>query len=172
VQQIKSFLARLLCDGCKGIFTYYPEYALPYKRYLRPQIEQKSQEYLEEKGKTYEQVASDAASAAILYEKQESSKLIQRFQEKEFAKSTVWRWISFFGKQEDYLQKAFSLIGQKDPQTNFFRKVYEIVIYPGKYKTDTGKDLLITASKVLGAMRQLVRVLGKGEKFTELATGF
>ena len=140
VKKVKSFLGRFVCGLCQGSFTCYPSYALPYKRYLRPQIQEKSQEYVQESAKTYEQAAS-YEKGPIFHEKSDkkSEQSLEKTespanQEKEFSKSSVWRWLCFFGKQEENLTKMLSLIGQKDPQTKLFRKVY--LIQPRKYKTD------------------------------------
>lgn len=176
VQEVRSFLGRFMCGLCQGSFTCYPAYALPYKRYLRPQIQEKSQEYVQESAKTYEEVAS-YEKGPIFHEKSAKSSEQEMAkpqspakQEKEFAKSSVWRWLSFFGKQQENLTRALDLIRQKNPQTKLLRHVYGIA--PRKYKSQSRKGLLQTAAWFLDAMKELSGVFGECEKFTEFATGF
>ena len=83
VETIFCTLVRFRCIGCGKTFTNYPDFAIPYKRYIRQTILNLSKSYIEDDQKSYQDAAMKDGAAM---EYSDSNK--------EMAPSTLYRWIS------------------------------------------------------------------------------
>ncbi len=75
-----SWIARWKCLTCKGIFTDYPPFALPEKRYTKESVFDAVQSFCEDDKATYRSPSSG---------RQASENGVQ------ISSSTLWRWISW-----------------------------------------------------------------------------
>jgi transposase-like protein len=62
VKTASSALVRFVCPGCGKTFTYYPDFALPYKRYTRSAVTHFSRCYVQNPEATYQKAAMVNAS--------------------------------------------------------------------------------------------------------------
>jgi len=156
IEKVSSWLVRLKCCFCKGTFTVYPEFALPYKRYTRQQIEERSAAYLEDPSCTYMKAAGGRL-ARCGYEQDE----------RQFAGSTVWRWITYLGGQVELLRKLCSYLAERFPQADFHRLI--VKVSPKKARTEKRRRVLESARRLLHAWACL-RACEQAEIFTDFAT--
>lgn len=159
VNTVESFLGRWKCSLCKATFTYYPEYALPYKRYVMDHCRSFSKAYVENDTANYQD-----ASSAIGYTTQR-----QQADDRMLAKSTVWRWLSSFGSLTITTRNAFNRIRQSDPNSTVFRQISPIC--PGKYRSKERKSVLERALLLFTAEAEYHRIFGRSF-FPDLATKF
>lgn len=163
VQKIYSFLSRWKCLLCQHTFTYYPDFILPYKRYLKDDISKFSCKYLGDDNSTYKKVVC-FQGLAIGYASEK-----EKTDEKQFTGSTVWRWISFLGSQEKLINKSFDLIRQKSPSSLIFRQIP--IVPPRKYRSLLRRKLLVNAYKYFQVENEFLSLFSLFA-FTKLATRF
>ena len=135
VKKVWSVLGRWECPLCKCTSTYYPDYAIPHKRYTKNTILELSKKYVEEKDYTYESVVQNDMATIVYDSKNNSSKYECRLRS-----TTLWWWLSYIGSMHLLINKAFSLIRQKDPLSKVFREIQPI--NPKKYRSNKRKNLL------------------------------
>lgn len=111
-EKVEGFLARCVCPVCAKTFTDYPDFALPFKRYIREQMQDKSKQYLEEDNSSLEEIAGRTVAGRGSCNTSDEQYL---------AASTLWRWTDYFGNLTSVLARAGSLIRSKDPSSNIFR---------------------------------------------------
>ena len=149
VKQVETLLGRWKCPLCHRTSTYYPDFAIPYKRYIKDTILQLSQKYLEEDNSTYETVVRKE-DAAIVYDNTHSEKY-----ESQVAGSTVWWWLHTIGSLKQIVSKAFSLIREKDPSSEIFRQIRPIKAK--KYRSYERKKVLQRCARLLNAESEFRR---------------
>ena len=159
VHTVESFLARWKCFLCRATFTAYPEYALPYKRYVKDFCVSLGEDYLEKDAATYKNITS-----TIGYTTQ-----TQKIDERKLVGSTVWRWLGFFGSLKDTLHNAFEIIRQAAPSSTVFRQMSPI--HPKKYRSEERKSILELAFRLFAAEAEFQGILGHSF-FPDLATRF
>jgi len=135
VKEVWSILGRWECPLCHCTSTYYPDYAIPYKRYTKDTILELSKKYVEEKDSTYESVVQNDTDTIVYDSKNNSSKYESRLRG-----TTVWWWLSYIGSMQILINEAFSLIRQKDPSSKVFREIQPV--NPRKYRSNKRKNLL------------------------------
>jgi hypothetical protein len=150
VKQVEALLGRWKCPLCHKTSTYYPDFAIPYKRYVKDNILELSQKYLEEDNSTYETVVRKE-DTAIVYDSAQSKKY-----ECQVAGSTVWWWLHSIGSLKDIVSKAFSLIREKDPSSGIFRQIRPIKAK--KYRSDERKKVLQQFARLLNAEEEFRRL--------------
>lgn len=163
VHLIHGFLARWQCALCGQCFTWYPDFALPYKRYVKDSIVQISRRYVEDDKTTYNQVVQHQSSL-IAYNTDTG------IQEQCLAGSTVHRWLSWIGGTlKAPLTRAFDLIRQKDPSCNVFRLVRPVA--GQKYRSLNRQSILDSAIRFFAA-EVVYNTLFSASIFPRFATGF
>ncbi len=168
VHKVKSYITRWRCPFCGHSFTVYPEFALPYKRYVRYVILEKSTQYIEaglsvkEKKVTYRSLAKEN-KMAIGYACTESGHIDER----QFAHSTIHRWLSTLSCFTNTLNRARQLIKQKSPSSTIFRNI--IPISPKKYRSNKRKEELQICRQLLLVDREYRKLFGPSV-FPHLAT--
>lgn len=167
VHTIESFLGRWKCSLCKKTFTFYPEYALPYKRYVKDHCFSFSQAYLEDDTETYRSVSSAIGYTTRTPVCVQPRTGMQEIDDRMLAGSTVWRWLSFFGSLKNTLHNAFDLIRQTAGDSRVFRQISPI--HPRKYQSDERKTLLQHALRLFRA-EPVYRNLFGFSFFPDLAT--
>ena len=158
----ESCLGRWKCVSCEKTFTYYPYYALPFKRYVKGDMVLFCQKYLTNDNATYVSAAT-FGSATIAYTNSKDEKVIN---ERTFTGSTIWRWVQCFGSLEKLLKKGLDLIRQKDVTSTIFRKVW--LVKKSKYKTNERKTLLEKCLKLFDAENEYKKLF-KISLFPDLA---
>ena len=163
-----SMVTRWKCTLCKRTFTGYPEFALPYKRYLLPDMVDLAANYLEDDRQTYRRAV--LRNNAEIYHKCSDGRECGS----PLAHTTLHRWIGTLGKMRQTVAKALDYIKQKCPQSNIFREVATLVVHPRKYRSLKRKDLLVRCRTLLRVQDEFVRVfsdrLRRASIFPKLAT--
>jgi hypothetical protein len=93
---------------------------MPHKRYVLPDMERFSGEYVEDERQTYRKAVCPQDIPIGYLEP--DGRPAERF----LAHSTPWRWISFLGSIKDTLRQALHLIRQKDSTSAIFREVFPV----------------------------------------------
>jgi len=152
VHVIASALVRWKCTLCGKTFMDYPEFALPYKRFVVNDIERLSAQYLENENQGYRKtVQYDKLS--IGYEERQG-----RIDERVLSHTTLWRWISDLGGREKMLDQALHLIEQKAPESSTLREV--LPVHPSKYRSEGRKSILQRAGRMLRVNRVFAHLFG------------
>lgn len=163
-----SMVIRWKCTLCKRTFTAYPEFALPYKRYLLPDIIDLAATYLEDDRQAYRRAV--LRNNAEIYHKSSDG----RASESSLAHSTLHRWIGTLGKMRQTVATALDYIKQKCPQSNIFREVATLAVHRRKYRSLERKALLVRCRTLLRVQEEFVRVfsdrLRRASIFPKLAT--
>jgi len=135
VKEVWSVLGRWQCPLCHCTSTYYPDYAIPHKRYTKDTILELSKEYVEEQYSTYESVVQNDMETIVYDSKINSPKYECRLRG-----TTVWWWLSYIGSIKPLISETFSLIKQKDPSSEVFKEIQPV--NPRKYRSNKRKKLL------------------------------
>lgn len=151
VKKIWTCLLRLICPLCNVSFTYYPEFALPYKRYVKDEVLRLSLNYVEDDRATYRKVVKEGESA-IGYDSEGA-----KIDERQLEGSTVWRWLSYLGSLKELLEKALDLIRQKAPSSKIFRESIH-PIHGRKYESDDRRAVLGFALRLIKGQEEFKRV--------------
>lgn len=143
------------------MFTHWPAFAIPHKRYVRLDIEERSQKYVEDKARTYADAVSEGGrriihtADGVLPVRMAPARPGMKDDEltSGLAPTTVWRWVGWLGQQEDMLREARDLIGKRDPSADFHRTI--IVVRPAKFRSPERKTLIVTAALLLRALARI-----------------
>lgn len=131
IQTINCSLVRFKCPGCGKTVTWYPEFAIPYKRYTISAVTDFSEAYVKNNKKTYE-TARQVDHTYPAYP--EDGKML--------APSSIHHFITSLSGFENIKSRAIELILQKDPISDICRKLGQIEINRQKYKSERRKDQL------------------------------
>lgn len=158
VQQIRGYLIRFRCPGCGKTFPFYPDFAMPYKRYTRQTITGFAERYVNSND-SYEQAIMDKDERRIPEYPDE---------EKYLAPSTVHRWVTTLGRLVNTTQKALDLICQGNPSTTICRDLAQWVVPVSKYRSAARQRCLINCFRFL-ATESLFKIVFHISVFTKLA---
>lgn len=139
VDKKESCLCRWKCSICKKTFTYYPNYTIPYKRYVVENIIEFSNKYLNNNTSYRDVVNYDGTQ--IIYKGTEATTW------REFSGTSVWRWLKYFSELGNLVQNGLRLLREKSPTCAIFRALYRLS--KRKFKTTTRKDQLEKSMKLL-----------------------
>lgn len=163
VHVLQGLLARWKCTLCGHCFTWYPDFAIPYKHYVKDSIVQKSCKYVEDDKTTYNQVVQHQSSFIAYTTDKE-------IQERCLACSTVHRWLSWIGGTlKEPLSRALELIRQKDPSCSIFRQIRPVAAQ--KYRSQKRQSILDRAMRFFTAEDAYNTLFGQSI-FPRFATGF
>lgn len=146
VRKVLCWLARWKCPLCAKSFTEYPAFALPYKRYAREEILNRSGRYVEEDKTTCLVAAQDRGM--VVCHAIES----ERKPERHLAASTVWRWAGWMGSLKKTLRSAMDLIRQKSSTHRIFRACHAGVAL-SKYRSRQRRLTLERCREMLSVER-------------------
>jgi len=140
VKQVESLLLRWKCILCKATFTEYPDFALPYKRYVTDDILRLSGRYLEQYLETYRRLVTDQTDP--------NRTLPTAYKQGGcLAHSTPWNWMKLLGGLPVMYQAGLELIGRFEPGTDLFRRFTPVA--PRKYRSPARKKLLQKVKNLL-----------------------
>ena len=151
-------LVRFRCPGCGKTFTFYPDFAIPYKHYTRPTIIRFVGTYTESDDMTYQQaVMVDNSTPG--YPQNDGT----------LAPSTIHRWVTTLGRFIHTCRTALILLLQENPVLSICRQIARLVIGQRKYKTNQRKKQL-TGCRQLVVIEAFFQATFKTSIFTKLAT--
>jgi hypothetical protein len=154
IKKVVSLLMRWKCPLCKRKFTEYPEFALPYKRYVKETVMGLSGRYVLDEGrggKSYEE-AVKVGRLRIGYVDEKGEP-----QDPRIEPTTVWKWVGFLGKGK-WLEEMLCVIKEKEPQTGIFREIRPVPGY--KYRSEERRIILERCKKFLQARVEITRLFG------------
>ncbi len=156
VMRAASFVLRVACKSCNRRSTLLPDFALPHKRYVRSDTLEASERYLLDETATYE-TATQVEGRPVFHSTDGASR----------PRSTVHRWIGFFGSLLTLLSGATELALEADPA---FSPVAEMIsISPRRYRSETRRTVLERAHRLLRVRSRLLRSLDR-DLFPRVAT--
>jgi len=157
VKTVLSVLIRFKCPGCGKTFTYYPDFALPHKRYTRQTIAYFSRSYIQDPDVTYQKTAMVDKSVPGYPDNEQT-----------LAPSTVHRFITNLSRLITSAQKALDLVLQENPASTICRNIANLTVPRKKYKTKARKDILLQCLKFF-AVEALFQHTFRTSIFTKLA---
>ena len=131
-------LVRFICHGCGKTFTYYPDFAIPYKQYTQQTVEKFSANYTENDEMTYEKavmVDHDAPG----YENGEST----------LSPSSIHRWIKTLGEYLNKSRNAIYLVLQTEPELFVNRILAQLTIPERIFRSEKRKSCLIACRQLI-----------------------
>jgi hypothetical protein len=152
VRPIRCWLYRWRCTTCGTTFTHLPAVCVPFKRYLRGEIETRAQTYVETDPMSYRQVVKERG-AAVVYDDpiaDEASTEAEKEAEavRALAPSTPHRWIGAIAACREQWQPALRLARQLQQEA----RLSSILIAAAKYRSQARKRVLETCGLLLRAL--------------------
>ncbi len=141
IRTVLSCLSLWKCAVCGKSYTLYPEFALPYKRFPRPNILDLCERLADGERLNY-QTGVKRDKLEIGYE-QDDARLL--------GPSTLHRWVAAVGGMSETIRQAVDLILQKNPSSSIIRELAGLKVDPRKWRKP-GRAL------ALMCCRQIVRV--------------
>lgn len=132
VKAVLSALLRFRCPGCGKTFTYYPDFAIPYKHYTRQTAAFFSRSYVQNPDATYQTSLMVDDSVPGYPDGQ-----------KTMAPSTVHRFITGLSRMPKSSRKALDLILQDNPASDICRHIANLIVPRQKYKSAFRKDIVL-----------------------------
>lgn len=160
VDPVRSFVLCLRCPLCRRIFTDYPAFASPYKRYLLPEFVRRSKDYVTVDERTYRRGVQENRMAVGYASGND-------IDERQLTHTTLWRWVGFFGRMERTLRGSLRWLQEKDNTLPLFR--HPCLVPTRKYRSRERKLLLQTALRLFDLEPVFVR-LSSRSLFPEFAT--
>ena len=160
IRRVWSYLVRWKCPLCKRTFTAYPDFALPFKRYVLPFILERCAAYVEDEVRTYREGVKEEGEPMSHEDADGGAELWP---------STLWRWVDRLGRFPVTVRQALNLIKQKDPSTDVFRALGRLWIREGKFRSEARKLLLKRCRELVAAGQDYTRLFS-ASVFPGLAT--
>ena len=157
VQTVLSALLRFRCPGCGKTFAYYPDFALPYKRYTRQTVTHFSRSYIQNPDATYETAAMVDGNVPGYPDGEQT-----------LAPSTIHRFITSLSLLATSAQKALELIVKESGASYICRDMVQLTVPSKKYKSIARKDILVQCLKFF-AIESLLDHSFYTSTFTKLA---
>jgi len=164
VHQAPGCVARWKCPRCKTTFTDYPDFALPYKRFVPSPILEVSERYVNDDESTYRKaVRKDGRPVAYAGEEGEE-------EGRQLSHTSLWRWVGWLGRKMSRLvREAMKLIRQKDPTTRLHRESYPVPAR--KYQSKTRRKVLQECRRLFAVKAAFESLFGPS-LFTDFGTGY
>ena len=152
VRPIHCWLHRWRCVTCGTTFTHLPALCVPFKRYLRGELETRAQTYVETDPMSYRRVVKDGASAVVYDDPIADGASTEAEKEAEavraLAPSTPHRWIGAIGACREQWQPAVRLARQLQQEA----RLGPSMIAAAKYRSQARKRVLETCGLLLRAL--------------------
>lgn len=165
VRPIHCWLYRWRCVSCGTTFTHLPALCVPFKRYLRGEIETRAQTYVETDPMSYRHVVKEGASAVVYDDPIADGASTEAQKEAEtvraLAASTPHRWIGAIAACREQWQPAVRLARQLRQEA----PLISLMIADVKYRSRARKCVLESCALLLRALSILA-----GKNPTRLAT--
>jgi len=165
VRPIHCWLYRWRCVTCGTTLTHLPALCVPFKRYLRPEIETRAQTYVQTDPMSYRLAVKERGAAVVYDDPIADAKSTEAEKEaeaaRELAPSTVHRWIGAITDRREQWQPAVRLARQIHQKA----RLSSIMISAAKYRSEARKRVL----EVCGLLLRAIAILA-GRNPTQLAT--
>jgi len=161
VHEVLSLLPRWKCPLCNRTFTTYPSFAVPRKRYVRTEILHFSERYTSEDETSYRKAATEEG-LAVFYDG--GGGMID---DRQFAHTTLYRWLPFLAGLKRTAGRAAGLIRQKTPASDIFRRI--LPVPPWKYRSEERRQVLFHSRHLLQVESEF-RALFSSSLFPRFAT--
>jgi hypothetical protein len=152
VRPIRCLLCRWRCVKCGTTLTHLPSLCVPFKRYLRCEIETRADAYCETEPMSYRKVVRERGSAVVYDEAIADAESTEAEKEKEatraLAPSTVHRWIGGISARREQWQPAVRLA----QQVHQGARLSSIMISAAKYRSEARKLVLEACALLLRAL--------------------
>lgn len=164
VRHILGAIARWRCPLCGVIFTHWPDFALPIKRYVRQEIEERVRRYVEDEARTYEEAVRENG-VRITHRVEPGCPPLKmpkcipgvRMSDEpldcEMSRSTVWRWVGELGRRDAALREAQEVLQRRSPGSDIHRFV--LTVRPQKFRLPEREGLIKTAAWWLRAIQEI-----------------
>lgn len=166
VYPIHCLLVRWCCTNCGTTFIQLSSVCVSFKRYLRGEIEARSQAYAETEPMSYRKAVTNRGSAVVYDGSIADAKSTEAEKEKEAARalapSTVHRWIGSIAALREKLQPVVRLARQIRQGT----RLSAIAISASKYRSAARKRVL----EACGLLLRAVSIVSD-KNITDFATG-
>jgi hypothetical protein len=143
VQVLTVVLIRWRCSHCRHVFTDFPAFLLPYRRYASSSLMPLARDYLEQDELSYQ--GAVAPQGRVMGYVTASTQ--EKIDERALHRSTLWRFVRFLGAQTVALQVGLELIHEHDPLTTQHRFLGAVT--PHKYRSPDRGEILRTARRLL-----------------------
>ena len=153
IRKMLSFLTRWKCSLCGLTFILYPDFALPYKRYILGTIFDFSRSYIDDNHTSYRKAVQNE-KLPIFYE----SSREEAIDDRALAPSTLHRWIPLWASLKRTLAEALKAVRARSPTSSVFRRFLPIA--PWKYQSQERERLLQDSQRVVRAEEEYRRVFG------------
>jgi hypothetical protein len=127
VHRVSALVVRWECGLCRDTFSSCPDFALPYKRYVRDVVLDFGGRYLGDDAMSYRRAAR-AEGLLIFYGREDG--LVD---ERVLAPSTLHRWLGWLGRLDKTLAEASRLIRRASSTSSLFRKTHPVPAW--KYRS-------------------------------------
>lgn len=166
IVKVMTWMVRRKCSLCGKTFTDYPPFALPYKRFVSPEIMERSWRYLQDDTMTYERATRELVPGQTNGRAPPRQSLPVFYDDKPggLVPSTVHRWITTLGSLQKTLQAVMHLLLEKD--ADIHRQFLDIP--PRKYRSCQRRRCLQDAMGLLHANARFL-ILFKCSIFPKLA---
>jgi hypothetical protein len=152
VRPIHCWLYRWQCVNCGTTLTHLPALCVPFKRYLRGEIETRAQAYVETDPTSYRQVVRERGAVVVYDDPIADGASTEEEKEAEamraLAPSTPHRWIGAIAACRERWQPAVRLARQLEQEA----RLSSIMIAAAKYRSQARKRLLETCAVLLRAL--------------------
>lgn len=149
---ILCVLYRWRCVNCGSAFTHLPSLCVPFKRYLRPEIEKRSSAYVETDPMTYRRVVKTGGAAVVYDDPIADGQSTEAEKEaesvRELAPSTPHRWISAIAASREQFQPMV----KQAQQAGLAARLSTIQIASVKYHSEARKRVLEACGLLLRAL--------------------
>ncbi len=162
VEVILSWRVRFRCSHCHAVFTEYPPFALPHKRFVKQDLLAKALNYL-----SGQPPDGPATYRESVREQRVPPSYANDNNGRQLSHVTLWRWLSWLGSLTDLVQWGTQLVLQKDPQADLHRKSCPVANHQAR--SAQRRQTLEQATMTLHAAEAFSRCFG-GSLFTHLGT--
>jgi hypothetical protein len=157
VRPIRCLLYRWRCVSCGTTFTHLPSLCVPFKRYLRGEIEDRTQAHVETEPMSYRKVVQEQGSTVVYDDPIAESESTEAEKEAEavraLAPSTVHRWIGSIAARREQWQPAVRLARQ----VHSGALLRSLMISAAKHRSQARKRVLETCGLLLRVLRIVTR---------------
>ncbi len=151
VYPLRCCICRWVCVHCNTSFTHLPPDCLPYKRYLRIELETRSGAYVETEALSYRDAVREGGAAVVYDDPIADAGATEAEKEgesvRELSGSTVHRWIGSLGSLRESWQPAVRLAAQLE------EGLRAPMIPTVKYRSEARRQVLEACALLLRALK-------------------
>jgi hypothetical protein len=149
-------LYRWRCVNCGTTFTHLPSLCVPFKRYLRVEMEARAGAYVETHPMTYRKVVKDRGAAVVYDDPIAQADTTEAEKEaeavRELAHSTPHRWIGAIAARREQWQPVV----QQAQRSGRGARLSSMVIAAWKYRSEARKRTLEACGLLLRALKSVL----------------